>query len=273
MSIEHRIHGTVGLSDCRTVGLINDLREQLSDVLAGPYAHLRHSQQTAPLTAAELAGLERTKLARCIDHTLLKPETSSADIRHLCEEARQFGFATVCVNPDHVAHCAGLLEDSGVGVATVVGFPLGATTSAIKALEAGAFVLLGATELDMVMNIGRLKDRDYAGVRADMEGVVRAASGRTVKVILETGLLSQEEKIAACLLAQAAGIDFVKTSTGITSTGATVEDVRLMRQVVGEALGVKAAGGIRDAATARAMLEAGANRLGSSSSVAIVQGM
>jgi deoxyribose-phosphate aldolase len=224
----------------------------------------------APLDPSALAALDRRGLARFIDHTLLKPDANSAAIERLCAEALQFGFAAVCVNPDQVRRCVSLLQGSPVGVATVVGFPLGATTSRIKASEAREFVRLGATELDMVLNIGRLKDRDYAGVRRDMEGVVRAAGGRLVKVIIETGLLEEEEKIAACLLAKAAGVDFVKTSTGITSTGATVEDVQLMRLVVGDALGVKAAGGIRDAAMARAMLAAGATRLGTSNAIAIL---
>jgi deoxyribose-phosphate aldolase len=165
-----------------------------------------------------------------------------------------------------------LLAGSGVHVATVVGFPLGATTARLKALEAAEVVRLGAGEVDMVLNIGKLRDQDWTAVRADMEGVVEAAAGATVKVIIEAGLLDEEEKIAACLLARAAGVDFVKTSTGISSTGATIEDVRLMRRVVGNGLGVKAAGGIRDAASACAMLAAGATRLGTSASIAIVMG-
>lgn len=232
-----------------------------------------------PLALDRLANRD---LARYIDHTLLKPEVTAGQIEQFCAEAREFSFAAVCVNPLHIARCVSLLQGTPVRVASVAGFPLGATTARIKAFETAECIAAGAHEIDMVMNIGALRDGDYAAVRADMEAVVRAASnapvgtdapasGRPlVKVIIETGFLTDEEKVAACLLARAAGIDFVKTSTGITTTGATDEDVRLMRRVVGEGVGVKAAGGIRDVAVARALLAAGASRLGTSASLAIV---
>lgn len=252
--------------------LIREVSAWLGETANGPVPREGEGSVCAPLTPERLASLPDRDLARFIDHTLLKPDASAAAVERLCAEALRYGFATVCVNPDHVERCVRLLAGSPVGVATVVGFPLGATTARLKALEAEEFVRLGATELDMVLNIGRLKDRDYVGVREDMAGVVRGASARVVKVIIEAGLLTDEEKIAACLLARSAGVDFVKTSTGITSTGATAEDVALMRLTVGAAVGVKAAGGVRDAASARAMLAAGANRLGTSSSIAIVSG-
>lgn len=209
-------------------------------------------------------------LARFIDHTLLKPEARASAIEQLCHDALRLGVHAVCVNPVWVELCARLLQGSGVRVATVVGFPLGATLTRLKGLEAAEAVRLGAAELDMVLNIGWLKDGAWAAVRGDMEAVVEAAGGAAVKVILETVLLTDEEKIAACLLARAAGVDFVKTSTGLASGGATVRDVRLMRRVIGARMGVKAAGGIRDAAGACAMLAAGASRIGTSNSVAIV---
>ena len=209
-------------------------------------------------------------LAPLIDHTLLKPDARKEDIDRLCKEALEHEFATVCVNPVHVRRCVLALENSKVQVASVVGFPLGATTSDIKAFETKRVVDLGALEVDMVMNIGQLKDRLYEAVLEDVHRVVQTAGGHCVKVILETGLLNREEKIAACVICLEAGAAFVKTSTGMVSGGATVEDVRLMRQVVGEQIGVKAAGGIRDAETARAMVKAGATRLGASASLEII---
>lgn len=210
------------------------------------------------------------KLASLIDHTLLKPDATPEAVRRLCAEAKEFGFASVCVNPGQVACAAAELAGTGVKVCTVIGFPLGATTSLVKALEARDAVANGAQELDMVLNIGALKAGDRDHVRRDIEAVVAAAAGRPVKVILETGLLSDAEKVEACRLAQSAGASFVKTSTGFGPGGATVEDVKLMRATVGPEMGVKASGGIRDRETALRMVEAGATRLGTSSGVAIV---
>lgn len=211
-------------------------------------------------------------LARLIDHTLLKPEATEEQIRRLCAEARHYGFAAVCVNPWWVPLCVQELKGTGVKVATVIGFPLGATTTEAKAFEARQAVEAGADELDMVMNVGALKSGHLDRVQEDIAAVVRAAAGRVVKVILETGLLTDEEKVTACRLAVAAGAHFVKTSTGFGPGGATVADVSLMRRTVGDQVGVKASGGIRDHATAVAMVEAGATRIGASSSVAIVTG-
>jgi deoxyribose-phosphate aldolase len=211
-------------------------------------------------------------IAQMIDHTLLKPEATEEQIVRLCEEAKTFGFASVCVNPYWVKKAAELLKDSSVKVCTVVGFPLGATTKEAKAFETRQAVENGADEVDMVMNIGALKSGQDDVVREDIRAVVEAAQGKLVKVILETGLLSEEEIKRASLIAKEAGAHFVKTSTGFGAGGATVEAVRIMRQTVGEKMGVKASGGIRDAKTAQAMIEAGANRIGASSSVAIVTG-
>ncbi len=211
-----------------------------------------------------------TDLAGGIDHTLLKPDATEADIRKLCEEARRYQFASVCVNPCHVQLCAQLLGGSSVEVCTVVGFPLGATTAAAKAFETAEAVRRGATEIDMVINVGYLKGRAYARVVEDIRSVVCAADGRCVKVILETALLTDEEKVAGCTLAREAGADFVKTSTGFSTGGATAEDVALMRKTVGPGMGVKASGGIRDRSAAQQMLDAGASRIGASASVKIV---
>ncbi len=211
------------------------------------------------------------ELARMIDHTLLKPDADRGKITRLCDEARQFGFASVCVNPCWVAYCARLLAGSDVAVCTVIGFPLGATTSAAKAYETREAVENGAEEIDMVMNIGWLKSAEYDNVAADIRAVVAAAGpGRTVKVILETCYLSDEEKIKAALLAKEAKAHFVKTSTGFGPKGATIGDVALLRRVVGPEVGVKAAGGIREYEAAVKMIEAGANRIGASASVAII---
>jgi deoxyribose-phosphate aldolase len=210
------------------------------------------------------------ELARFIDRTNLKPEATGADIDRLCDEAREFGFAAVCVNPSWIERCCERLESSRIKVCTVVGFPLGAMTTAMKAAEAKDAVGRGADEIDMVLHVGRLREGDFAYVHDDIRAVVEASGGRCVKVILEACLLKDEEKVAACLLARAAGAAFVKTSTGFAAAGATVQDVALMRAAVGGAMGVKAAGGIRDAATARAMIAAGATRIGASASAAIV---
>jgi deoxyribose-phosphate aldolase len=219
------------------------------------------------------ARAQHPDLAPLIDHTLLKPDATEAQVRKLCEEARQFSFASVCVNPAWVPLCARLLEGSPVKVCTVIGFPLGATTPTTKAVEARDAIANGAHEIDMVINVGALKSGNDDLVRRDIEAVVQAAKGQAlVKVILETALLSREEKIKACLLAKQAGADFVKTSTGFGPGGATVEDIALMRETVGPTMGVKASGGIRDRATAEAMVAAGATRIGASASVAIAKG-
>jgi deoxyribose-phosphate aldolase len=211
-------------------------------------------------------------LARHIDHTLLKSDARAADVAKFCAEALEHEFWSVCVHGSRVAQAAALLEGSEVKVAAVIGFPLGAMDGDAKRYETEVAIDLGAQEIDLVLNIGRLKDGDDRAVFREIRDVVEAAQGVWVKVILETCLLSEEEKIRACSLSVEAGARFVKTSTGFGSGGATVEDVRLMRQAVGSAFGVKASGGIRDTATALAMLEAGANRLGTSSGVAIVNG-
>ena len=211
-------------------------------------------------------------LAQAIDHTLLKPESTRDDLVRLCAEAREHGFYSVCVNSSNVALAAELLANSPVKVCAVVGFPLGASSAAAKAFETRDAIACGAGEIDMVLHVGALRSKDYTSVLEDIAQVVQAAQGVPVKVILETGALTHEEKIIACALAKAARAAFVKTSTGFGPGGATVEDIRLMRQLVGPEMGVKASGGIRDRATALAMLEAGATRLGCSASVAIVQG-
>lgn len=211
-------------------------------------------------------------LAPYIDHTLLKPEARAEDVVKLAEEARKHGFATVCVNSTHVATAARVLAGSNTVPIAVVGFPLGASLPSAKAFEAREAIRAGAREIDMVLNVGALKSRDYALVHQDIATVVDASRPLPVKVILETALLTDEEKVLACALSKAAGAAFVKTSTGFGPGGATAEDVALMRRVVGEDVGVKASGGIRSAEDAMKMLRAGANRLGASASVAIVSG-
>lgn len=225
-----------------------------------------------PLRAAAPAGAD-TPIAALIDHTLLKPEATPAQIEALCHEAARYRFASVCVNPTFVPLCARLLRDTPVAVCTVIGFPLGATTTKAKVFEATQAAANGARELDMVLAVGRLKAGDYGEVAADISAVVRAghSAGALVKVIIETSLLTDEEKVAACLLAARAGADFVKTSTGFSGGGATTADVALMRRVVGPELGVKASGGVRTLADAQAMVAAGASRIGASAGVAIVR--
>ncbi|HZX94913.1 MAG TPA: deoxyribose-phosphate aldolase [Myxococcales bacterium] len=212
-------------------------------------------------------------LAPYIDHTLLKPDATRDDLIKLCDEARKYGFATVCVNSSNVPLCARLLQGSSTRPIAVVGFPLGAATTSAKVFEAREAVRAGAAEIDMVINIGQLKARNYAYVQCDIREVVAAAKPRPVKVILETGALTRDEKVIGCALSKAAGAAFVKTSTGFGPGGATAEDVALMRQVVGDDVGVKASGGVRTTADAQKMVEAGANRLGASASVAIVTGV
>ncbi len=213
-------------------------------------------------------------IAKYIDHTLLKPDATQEQIIKLCEEAKKYGFASVCVNPFWVRECAGQLgsfKKSNIRICSVVGFPLGSGLSDTKAFEAYNAFRLGADELDMVMNIGMLKSGNIAGVESDIKAVCHVKHGTTLKVILETCLLTRDEKILACKIAENAGADFVKTSTGFSSGGATVEDVALMRATVGQRMGVKASGGIKDFTIAKAMLDAGATRLGCSASIAIVE--
>ncbi len=211
--------------------------------------------------------------ASLIDHTLLKPDASESDIRRLCEEAAQFGFASVCVNPGWVKKAAEMLKGSDVAVCTVIGFPLGATLPDVKAYEARRAIFNGADEVDMVINIGKLKSGDICAVEDDIRAVAEAAheNGVLCKVIIETALLTDEEKVMACLAAKNAGADFVKTSTGFSKGGATVEDIVLMRRTVGSSLGVKASGGVKGIEDARAMFEAGATRIGASVGVKIAQ--
>lgn len=209
-------------------------------------------------------------IANMIDHTLLKPDADSSMVKKLCHEAMTYDFYSVCVNPTYVKLCKEILKGSDVKIATVIGFPLGATTTKVKEFEAQDAIKNGADELDMVINVGALKERNYDLVRADIKSIVDAASSNVkVKVIIETSLLEKEEKIIGCKLAKEAGADFVKTSTGFSTGGATVSDIELMKSVV-EDLGIKASGGIRDTETAEKMIEAGATRIGASSSVEIV---
>lgn len=212
------------------------------------------------------------EVARRIDHTMLKPDATRSELVKLCEEARQYKFASVCINTTWVSLAVELLKGSGVMTICVVGFPLGAATTRAKAAETREAIANGAEEIDMVINLGKLKSGLHQDVYDDIRGVVEAASGRPVKVILETHLLDREQKVAACALSKAAGAAFVKTSTGFSGGGATVEDIQLMRAVVGPDMGVKASGGVRTAADAQKMLAAGANRIGASASVAIVTG-
>lgn len=211
--------------------------------------------------------------ASLIDHTLLKPEATEGDIKKLCQEAVQFGFASVCVNPAWVKKAAEFLKGSSVPVCTVIGFPLGATLPDVKAFEARRAIFNGAREVDMVINIGALKSGDDCLVEDDIKAVVEAAheNGILCKVIIETALLTDEEKVRACLASKNAGADFVKTSTGFAKGGATADDVALMRHTVGKALGVKASGGVKGIEDARAMFEAGATRIGASVGVKIAQ--
>lgn len=210
-------------------------------------------------------------LNKMIDHTLLKPEATKEMIENLCREAKEYDFKSVCVNPYWVSTAYDELRDSNVLVCTVVGFPLGTTTKETKFFETDFAVQEGADEIDMVINVGALKSKQYDVVLEDIKSVVQAANGRTVKVIIETCLLTDEEKVKACELSKEAGANFVKTSTGFSTAGANVEDVELMRSIVGDALEVKASGGIRDLDTALKMIEAGATRLGVSAGVQIMK--
>lgn len=244
--------------------LMEELKERTGATPACPPAETGVDKLQASRASQEIACL--------IDHTLLKPDATCEQIIKLCEEAKEYNFASVCVNPTNVSLASGLLKDTPVKVCTVIGFPLGANTPVTKAVESRDAIANGASEVDMVINVGALKSGDYDLVRKDIEAVVDAARGKAlVKVILETALLTDEEKIKGCLLAKLAGADFVKTSTGFGPGGATVEDVRLMRRVVGSDMGVKAAGGIRDYESVRQMLDAGASRIGASAGVKIVK--
>jgi deoxyribose-phosphate aldolase len=210
-------------------------------------------------------------VASIIDHTILKPETTIEDVRKVCREAVENKFASVCINPCHVKFVAKELEGSGVKTCTVIGFPLGATATDVKVFETKKAIEDGAQEVDMVINIGMLKAKEYDYVKEDIKAVVEAAKGRAlVKVIIETCLLTEEEKVIACKLSKEAGADFVKTSTGFSKWGAKVEDIKLMRETVGPEMGVKASGGIHSFEDAVAMIEAGATRIGASSSLKII---
>jgi deoxyribose-phosphate aldolase len=246
---------------------------ELSALVLAATDHIQH-QRDAKL-AATAAVLTPQQLAAYIDHTLLKPDATEMQIRQLCAEATQYRFASVCVNPTWVAFCCELLIGSPVKVCTVIGFPLGATLPAVKAYEAEQAIAMGAQEVDMVLNIGRLKSGNLAAAYDDIAVVVSAAKNYSalVKVIIETALLTDEEKIAACVLAQQAGADFVKTSTGFSGGGATIADVHLMREVISSQMGVKASGGVRTAEDARKLVAAGATRIGASAGVRIVEEM
>jgi deoxyribose-phosphate aldolase len=229
-------------------------------------------ERELPAPSVRLTRPVGAELAAWIDHTLLKPEATPRHVKKLCEEARQYHFASVCVNPVYVPLAYGLLQDSGVGMCAVIAFPLGAILPEDKVYEAHQVIGKGANEVDMVINIGALKGEAYGLVLNDILFVTQEAHehGAMVKVIIEAALLTRREKILACLLTKAAGADFVKTSTGFGPGGATVEDVNLMRCVVGPGIGVKAAGGIRSCRDALAMISAGANRIGSSAGVSIL---
>ena len=220
----------------------------------------------------DAATLSADKYAAYIDHTLLAPDATCEQVKRLCEEALEFKFHSVCVNSSRVPLASRLLRHSPVVVCAVVGFPLGAMLSDVKAIEASHAIAAGAEEIDMVLNVGWLKDGDLSSVRDDIALVLEACGGIPLKVILETALLTKAEKVAACEICRDLGVAFVKTSTGFSKGGATSEDVKLMRSVVGEKIGVKASGGVRDQKTADSMISAGATRLGTSSGIAIVQG-
>lgn len=211
------------------------------------------------------------EINRMIDHTLLKPESTREQIKSLCDEALEYNFKSVCINPFWVSYANDILKDSEVSVCTVIGFPLGANTTSMKATEAREAILNGADEVDMVINVGLLKSKEYDLVEEDIKAVVEESKDKVVKVIIETCLLSDEEIVKACEISMKSGADFVKTSTGFNSAGAKAQDVNLMRKTVGDTLGVKASGGIRDLKTAREMIENGATRLGVSAGIEIIK--
>ena len=244
---------------------INEIIRQVTQEVCSKYAGDGVQAGGAEMSAGSLA--------KYIDHTILKPEASLEDVRKICEEAKKYQFASVCVNPGYIRFVAENLAGSGVTPCCVVGFPLGACTAEAKAYEASDAAANGAKEVDMVINVGAIKSGDWQTVKRDIEAVVGAVAGRAiVKVIIETCLLTDEEKVRACAVAKLAGAHFVKTSTGFSKGGATVEDVKLMRETVGEEMGVKASGGVKTYEDAVAMIKAGASRLGTSSGAAIVSG-
>lgn len=212
-------------------------------------------------------------VAKYIDHTLLKPDSTREQIDKILEEAKKYQFKSVCINPTHVSYASQQLLDTDVLVCTVIGFPLGATTTDVKVFETENAIKNGASEIDMVINIGALKDQRYDEVQKDIEGVIAAANGKTVKVIIETVLLTDEEKVKACELAEKAGATFVKTSTGFAGGGSTPEDVKLMKDTVGNRLEVKAFGGVRSLEDFEKMIEAGATRIGASAGAQIIEGL
>ncbi|WP_373205194.1 deoxyribose-phosphate aldolase [Clostridium tertium] len=217
--------------------------------------------------------MNKKDLARMIDHTILKADATEMEVEKLCTEALEYNFASVCINPSMVEKAANMLKGSDVKVCTVIGFPLGSTTTEVKAFETEDVIKKGATEVDMVINIGKLKEGNIEYVKKDIEAVVNAAKGKALtKVIIETCLLTDEEKVTACKLSKEAGADFVKTSTGFSTGGATASDIKLMRETVGPDLGVKASGGVRSLEDAMAMIENGATRIGASASIAICEG-
>ena len=230
-------------------------------------------EQSLPPAPAPLAIPEGRQIAAWIDHTLLKPDATPAQVRTLCQEAMQYHFASVCINPVYIPLACGLMKDAPEAICSVVAFPLGAVLPEIKVYETLACLSAGAAEIDMVINIGALKSEAFGLIMNEIQAVAQTAhnQGAMIKVILETALLTRREKILACLLSKAAGADFVKTSTGFGTGGATVEDVELMRRVVGADMGVKAAGGIRTCEDLKRMVEAGATRIGTSAGVAIVE--
>ncbi|MEE9615382.1 MAG: deoxyribose-phosphate aldolase [Anaerolineae bacterium] len=251
------------------------------DAVALPISAHNYVERVQPVVKAGADRIASTlgiaptdgRLAHMIDHTLLKPDATQDQVAQLCYEASKYGFASVCVNPANARLCTQLLKDSDIPVCVVVGFPLGATSTEVKVFEAQQAIRDGATEVDMVINVGALKSRDYETVERDVASIARAChAGNTIlKVIIEAALLTDEEKVVACQLAKVAGADFVKTSTGFGPGGATLEDVALMRRVVGPTMGVKAAGGIRTYEDAQKMIAAGASRIGASASVRIIQ--
>ncbi|MFA6939367.1 MAG: deoxyribose-phosphate aldolase [Clostridiaceae bacterium] len=216
--------------------------------------------------------MDKKLLTKMIDHTILKPDAEEAEVVKIINEAKQYGFASVCINPGNVSLAAKMLQGSDVKVCTVIGFPLGANTTSVKAFEASDAIKNGAEEVDMVINIGKLKDKNYDYVLNDIKAVVDVSKGKALtKVIIETCLLTDEEKIKACQLSKEAGADFVKTSTGFSKGGAKASDIKLMRETVGEKMGVKASGGVRTYDDAVAMVEAGATRIGASASIHICE--
>lgn len=246
---------------------INEIIKQVTEEICSKYG-----AQTQTPAAGD--GYTPADMAKYIDHTYLKPEASVNEIRKICDEAKKYHCASVCVNPSYIQYVAQQLEGSGVTPCCVIAFPFGTSTPEAKAFEASDAASKGAREIDMVINVGAIKSGDWLLVKRDIEGVVNAVKGRAkVKVIIEACLLTDEEKVKACTVAKLAGAAFVKTSTGYSTGGATVEDVRLMRETVGPEMGVKASGGVRTYDDAVAMLKAGANRLGCSSTMKIVSGV